>query len=106
MTQIIGHEPALHVLNLVDGQDLSHVFEVVGDPIPVGSLASMEVSDREHDYTYAVWPIIETGAGWALNVAAADHADIPHGARFRVYVTYPTAGRYCWIAGPVNRSRR
>lgn len=106
MTQIIGHEPALQVLNIVDGQDLSHVFEVIGEPLPVGTMASMEISDREHDHTYAVWPITDAPAGWTLNVAAADHAEIPHGARFRLYVMYPSAGRYCWIAGPVNRSRR
>lgn len=102
----IGHEPVLDRLNLVDNQDLYHLFVEHGTPLPDGSAVSITITDREHDYVYGAWPTTKTAEGWVLNVVAADLAEIPHGARFRVYALYPDGARYCWIAGPVNRSRR
>lgn len=103
---MIGHEPVLDRLNLVANQDLYHVFEEVGDPLPAGAMVAIQITDREHDYVYGVWPTARTAQGWVLNVGTSELSDIPHGSRFRLYATYPDGARYCWIAGPVNRSRR
>lgn len=103
---IIGHEPAVQTLTLIDGQDLSHLFTTTGPPLPTGSVCELRVTDRDRAYTYGVWPITATEDGWLLNIEADDHANIPTGARYRIFATYPTGQRACWIAGPVSRSRR
>ncbi|MCG7610336.1 hypothetical protein [Mycobacterium sp. CnD-18-1] len=106
MTQTIGHQPALQVLRLIDGQDLTHVFKVVGDPLPVGSAVALHILDRDKATTYGIWPVTDETEGWTVNIDAADHASIPHGSWFRLAVTYPSEGRIYWIAGPVERNRR
>lgn len=100
---IIGHEPAIAPVVLIDGQDLTHLF--VG-ALPPGSVVEWRVTDRDRRLLFGVWPVTSTADGWLLNVEAADHATIPNGARHRLFVTYPSGGRYCWVAGPVGRSLR
>lgn len=106
MTQTIGHQPALQVLRLLDGQDLLHVFKVVGDPLPDGSVVTLQILNRDRTFTYGIWPVLDESEGWTLHIDAADHANIPHGSWFRLSVTYPNEGRFHWIAGPVERNRR
>ncbi|MGV0805816.1 LtfC-like domain-containing protein [Mycolicibacterium setense] len=106
MTQAIGHQPALQVLRLIDGQDLTHVFKVIGDPLPVGSTVALHILNRDKTATYGIWPLMDETAGWTVFIDAADHASIPHGSWFRLAVTYPTQGRHYWIAGNVERNRR
>lgn len=106
MTAVIGHEPVVQRVVLIDGQDLTHVFTTWGEDLPAGTVVEWRVTDRDHASLLGVWPVTETVDGWLLNVEAADHARIPDGTRFRLFVTYPTGGRFCWIAGPVGRSRR
>lgn len=107
MSQLIGHEPALQRLTLVDGQDLAHVFVPLGEALPSGTVVELRIYSRDHSELYGVWPVTLTGDGWLVNVEAADHERVPTGSRFRLFTTYPAGGgRFCWIAGPVVRSRR
>ena len=105
--QTIGHLPVVQRLVLVDGQDFATVFKTVGAPLPVGTVVKLQILNRDKSYVYGVWPVTKTGAGWVPFIDAADHAPIPHGSWFRLFVTYPSGGgTFCWIAGSVERNRR
>ncbi len=105
---VIGHEPVVQRVVLIEGQDLTHLF-IPHTPLPSGSVLEWRAYDRDWKHLYGVWPVTDetlTEGGWLLNVEASDHAVIPDGSRHRLFATYPTGGRYCWIAGPIGRSRR
>lgn len=102
----IGHVPAMRRLILIDGQDFTHAFTVSGPPMPEGTVVQLHLMTPDRSDLYGVWPVTETVDGWVAFIEAADHADIPHGAWFRVYVSYPSGPTTCWVAGPVERNQR
>lgn len=104
--QVVGYQPVLMRLALIDGQDFTHEFPVTGEPLPPGSVVALELLNRDKTYTYGSWPLTETETGWVAFIEAADHAVVPHGGSFRLSVTYPGEGRFYWIAGSVERNRR
>jgi hypothetical protein len=104
----IGHVPALRRFVFIDGQDFTDIFTTTATRLPVGSTVALELreSPESTDDTYGLWPCTETVDGWVPFIEAADHAGIPHGSWARLWATYPDGGRFCWIAGPVERNRR
>lgn len=112
MTQIAGHQPALRRLALVDGQDFTDVFPVVGESMPSNTAVTLQLLNRDRTQTYGIWPLTEVWSadgqqqGWSAFIDAADHAPVPHGGWFRLYAAYPAGGTHCWIAGPIERNRR
>lgn len=100
--QALGNIPALGRMSLIDGQDFSHTFTTVAE-LPQGSTVSLELLDAARTYSYGSWPVVNL----VSRIDAADHAVVPDGSWFRLWVTYPSnGGRFCWIAGPVERNRR
>lgn len=98
----LGNVPALGRLALIDGQDFVHEFTVYGD-VPPGTVITLELLSPAKDHSYGVWPVINLVA----RIDAADHAVIPDGAWFRLWASYPDdGGRFCDLAGPVERNRR
>lgn len=107
MTGTVGYQPTLLRLALIDGQDFTHTFEPHGDLLPDGAVVSLQLLNRDRTRVFGAWPLTETGSGWVVVIDAPDHANVPHGSWWRLFVTYPAGGgRFCWIAGPVERNRR
>lgn len=102
---VAGHVPAVQRLVLLHGQDFAHLYVPV-TPFPDGTTVMLAVASAFPGTVYGIWPVSETADGWLATIDAVDHSVIPDGARYRLYATYPGLGRYCWIAGPIERSRR
>lgn len=104
---VAGHLPALMRLSLIDGQDFAHPFEATGSDLPDGSVVTLEMLTRDRTFSYGSWAAEHANGLWTVRIDADDHADVPHGSWFRLWVLYPSdGGRYCWIAGPIERNRR
>lgn len=102
MTLVLGNLPALGRLALIDGQDFAHTFTAYST-IPVGTVLALEILNATRTTTLGIWPVEDL----SIRIDATDHADIPHGSWFRLWATYPTdGGRFCFVAGPVDRNRR
>ena len=102
----IGYLPTTGQVRLIDGQDFYHEF-VASSALAGGATVSLEILDRDKTYTYGIWASTGSGTSWPIRIDAADHADIPNGAWFRLWVLYPSdGGRVCWIAGTVKRNLR
>jgi hypothetical protein len=98
----LGNVPALGRLRLIDGQDFVHEFDLYGT-LPIGTIVALEMTTPQRDYSYGLWPVVDLVA----RIDAADHAVVPNGSWFRLWTTYPDdGGRFCDLAGPVERNRR
>ena len=101
--QALGNIPALGRLSLIDGQDFTHEFVEAVEELPWGSVVALELLNASRSKSFGSWPVVDM----QIRIDASDHAAIPQGSWFRLWVTYPDdGGRYCWLAGPVDRNRR
>ena len=101
---MIGYEPIVETMVIIDGQDFAHFFGVEDDsPFPNGTLLTLKVFDREGQQLGA-WPAVAVEPGGALVQITADDLDpIPDSASFRVLVDYPDGTSVCWYRGRVWR---
>lgn len=102
MNRLLGNTPVLARLSLIDGQDFEHTL-TTAVALPGGTTVALEILNATRTYSYGIWPVTDLVA----RIDASDHAIVPHGSWFRLWVTYPSdGGRICWLAGPVERNRR
>lgn len=100
---ILGNIPDLSRLSLIDGQDFAHEFTEIVEELPWGSVVVLEMLNATRTVSFGSWPVDEM----TIRIDADDHAFIPQGSWFRLWVTYPNdGGRFCWLAGPIDRNRR
>jgi len=105
-TETLGHVPALSRMSFIDGQDFYDTLTPT-TPLTNGSVVQVEIWDRDKTTLLGVWGLTLSGSDWVIRIDAADHATIPAGSWFRLFVTYPSnGGRISWLAGPVERNRR
>jgi len=101
-SDVLGNVPGLSHLVLIDGQDFAYTFETATE-LPGGTLVVLEILNRDRSISLGTWAV----TALTVRIDATDHADIPHGSWFRVWVTYPNdGGRLCALAGPVERNIR
>ena len=101
---MIGYEPIVEKMIVIDGQDFSHFFGVEQHfPFPHGTELTLKIFDREGQQLGA-WPAVAVEPGGALVQITADDLDpIPDASQFRVFVRYPDGQDLCWYRGRVWR---
>lgn len=102
---MIGYDPVVENMVIVDDQDFSHFFGVNDDdPFPGGTTLTLNIYSRDAETQLGTWPAISvTASGAQVQINSEDLTDVPDGAAFRVYVDYPTTERLCWYRGRVWR---
>lgn len=102
---MIGYEPTVESMVIVTGQDFSHYFHVKeDDPFPSGTQLVLKILDRDGETQLGAWPAVTVEEGGALvQITHEDLSNVPDGASFRVYVTYPDSQDLCWYHGRVFR---
>lgn len=99
--QVLGNMPGLRRLSLIDGQDFIYTFTVV-DRLPLDAVVTLDLLNHDRSTLYGSWPV----TALTVRIDAADHAVAPDGSWFRLWVTFPDdGGRFCCLAGPVERNR-
>lgn len=101
---MIGYEPFVERMVVIDGQDFSHFFGAdPTDPFPANTTVTLKIYDRDNNQLGA-WPAITNGStGSLVQIDADDLRNIPDSAHFRVFVNYSTGQTLCWYRGRVWR---
>jgi hypothetical protein len=100
---MIGYEPIVEKMVIVQGQDFSHFFGT-DSPFPAGTTLGLKIFARDDGDQLGSWPAISLDSSGALvQITSEDLANIPDGSVFRVYVTYPGDQALCWYRGRVWR---
>lgn len=102
---MIGRDPIVDQMVVVDGEQFFHRFGVdEDDPFPSDTTVTLKVYDRTGETQLGAWPAVEVLPGSAVvTISADDHAPIPDGSAFRVWVQYPEGPPLCWYRGRVWR---
>ena len=102
---MIGYEPYVETMTVIDGQDFSHFFEVEDDEaFPPGPTLTFKILARDNKQQLGAWPAVTVEPGGALvQITAEDLINIPDASQFRVYVDYPDGQTLCWYRGRVWR---
>lgn len=101
---MIGYDPIVEQMMIVDGQDFAHFFGVSHDqPFPTGTAVTLKIYDRSGGQLGS-WPAVGVAAEGALvQINSDDLVGIPDAAEFKVYVGYPDGQDFCWYRGRVWR---
>jgi hypothetical protein len=101
---MLGYEPIVDRMVVVDGQDFTHFFGADQlDPFPVGTALTMKIYSRDGDQLGA-WPAVTiTPSGALVQITADDLDPIPDAATFKVFVEYPDGQNLVWYRGRVWR---
>ncbi|MFC4126449.1 LtfC-like domain-containing protein [Nocardia rhizosphaerae] len=103
----LGHDPTNLTLVLSKGADFVHTLALpAGSVFPSGSAVRIVVLDNG-DNEIANWQAVltETEARFVVQAELADI--VPAGAKYRLYVSYPTtpSTEYLWFFGAVRRKQ-
>ncbi|MGW4371034.1 LtfC-like domain-containing protein [Nocardia takedensis] len=102
-----GYDPQNRTLVLSKGADFVHTVALSeGAQFPAGTLVRIDLIDAGEN-PLGAWQAV-VGASEASFVIGSDLADeIPSGAKYRLYVSYPTtpSTEYLWFFGPVRRKQ-
>lgn len=107
MSAPLGWEPQRRPLFLSIGADFIHTITPRTGLFPAGMTAWIQLWNSTATTVLDTWnaTCTTTTVSWAVPLATADA--IPTGARYRLYVSYPTAptSEYEWAYGPVVRKQ-
>ncbi|GAB4582316.1 LtfC-like domain-containing protein [Nocardia sp. IFM 10818] len=107
MPQQLGYDPTNLTLVLSKGADFMHTFALApGSEFPTGTQVRIQMLNAT-DAVLATWnaKVTATEAAFAIQSDLADA--IPTGAKYRLYVSYPTTPttEYLWFFGVVRRKQ-
>jgi|688.fasta_scaffold919799_2 hypothetical protein len=100
---MIGYDPIVDNMVIIDQQDFSHFFGVDGDPFPAGTTVTVKIFSRDGDQLGA-WPAVTVQSSGALvQITSDDLAPVSDACTFKVFVQYPDSADMCWYRGRVWR---
>lgn len=103
----LGYDPTNLTLVLSKGADFTHTIALeAGSQFPIGTKVRIDLLTSA-DAVLDTWNAV-VGLGEAVFTVQSDRADaIAAGAKYRLYVSYPTTPttEYLWFFGAVRRKQ-
>ncbi|MFR9750502.1 hypothetical protein ACL02S_05650 [Nocardia sp. 004] len=103
----LGYDPSNLTLVLSKGADFVHTIALEpGSVFPDGTQVRIEVLNAA-DAVLDTWPAVIDGQDAVFTVQSERADAIPTGAKYRLYVSYPTTPTtdYLWFFGAIRRKQ-
>jgi hypothetical protein len=104
--QPFGNQPIYNPLTLSKEADFDQDITPDGNvQIPEGTTARLAIVNPSTNATVTSWPGTVSAASIRFTAQSAETDVVPHGYKYRIYVTFPTTPtrEVLWYYGPIQR---